>query len=159
MSSSKEEERKLIMGEGVKEFDYDVFICHASEDKKEFVKPLARRLVQENLKVWYDEFTLTLGDSLRRSIDRGLSRSRYGIVVLSKNFFEKEWPQKELDALSSREEKGHKVILPIWHGVDKEYIQKYSPMLADRVAVQSKKGIDYVVHKILRAIEKSNSKL
>lgn len=66
---------------------YDVFICHASEDKEDFVRPLAEALRQENVEVWYDEFTLRLGDSIRRSIDKGLKQSRFGLVVLSKGCF------------------------------------------------------------------------
>ena len=50
---------------------YDVFICHASEDKKDFVKPLADALIKEKMRVWYDEFELTLGDSLREKIEIG----------------------------------------------------------------------------------------
>ncbi len=61
-------------------------------------------------KVWYDEFTLRVGDSLRRSIDNGLKNSRYGIVVLSEAFFNKEWPQRELDGVFAREVNGEKVI-------------------------------------------------
>ena len=79
--------------------EWDVFIGHASEDKDDFVRSLAERLRHEGLRVWYDDFTLTVGDSLRRSIDRGLARSRYGVVVISPNFLRKEWPQKELDGL------------------------------------------------------------
>ena len=55
---------------------YDVFICHASEDKETFVRPLAEALHLENIAVWYDEFTLKLGDSIRRSLDKGLKQSR-----------------------------------------------------------------------------------
>ena len=62
---------------------YDVFICHASEDKDDFVRPLAEALRSHRLEVWYDEFALDVGDSLREAIDRGLATSRYGIVVLS----------------------------------------------------------------------------
>ena len=68
---------------------YDVFICHASEDKEAFVRPLAAILQESHLEVWYDEFALSVGDSVRRAIDRGLAQSRYGIVVLSPSFFAK----------------------------------------------------------------------
>ena len=51
---------------------WDVFISHASEDKDDFVRPLADHLQQSGLRVWFDEFTLTVGDSLRQSIDRDL---------------------------------------------------------------------------------------
>lgn len=73
---------------------WDVFICHASEDKKDFVEELAQRLHDSGLAVWCGSFSLKLGDSLRRKIDEGLANSRYGIVILSKHFFAKEWPQK-----------------------------------------------------------------
>lgn len=68
---------------------YDVFISHASEDKDAVVRPLAISLQQKGLKVWFDEFELRIGDSLRQKIDKGLANSRFGIVVLSKNFIKK----------------------------------------------------------------------
>ena len=92
---------------------HDFFISHASEDKDGFVRGLAIALQAKGAKVWYDEFTLKVGDSLRRKIDQGLANSRFGIVVLSKHFFSKEWPQKELDGLSSLEVEGGTHILPI----------------------------------------------
>jgi hypothetical protein len=132
--------------------EWDVFICHASEDKKEFVRPLAKALTEAGLKVWYDEMTLKLGDSLRRSIDRGLTCSMYGVVVISHHFLKKDWPQKELDGLTSLEIKGRKVILPIWHNISKNEVLVYSPLLADRFAANSSDGLDKVVNDILEAI-------
>lgn len=132
--------------------NWDVFISHASEDKEEFVRELANTLTTRGLKVWYDEFTLRLGDSLRRSIDNGLSNSRFGIVVLSQNFFSKEWPQKELDGLVAKEESSEKFILPVWHKVTKKDVSNFSPILADRVAVSSGKGMEHVVNEILNVV-------
>ena len=132
---------------------WDVFISHASEDKEAFVRDLAETLTTKGLKVWYDEFTLTLGDSLRRSIDQGLANSRFGIVVLSHSFFSKEWPQRELDGLVAREISSGKLILPIWHEVSKEDVASFSPILADRLAVTSDKGMEQVVKEILTAIK------
>jgi len=129
--------------------DWDTFVSHASEDKEAFVRPLAEALRAKGLRIWYDEFALTVGDSLRRSIDRGLARSRFGIVVLSPSFFAKEWPQKELDGLVAREVNGRKVILPVWHGIDAETIRKFSPLLADRVAVSSAVGIEAVIQALI----------
>jgi hypothetical protein len=63
---------------------FDAFISHASEDKDNFVRELSEELQNNNIAVWYDEFSLTVGDSLRRSIDHGLSKSRFGIVILRK---------------------------------------------------------------------------
>ena len=69
---------------------YDAFISHASEDKAGFVRPLAKALGKMGFRVWYDEFELRVGDSLRQSIDKGLINSRFGIVVLSSAFFAKK---------------------------------------------------------------------
>ena len=120
-----------------KEATFDVFVSHASEDKEEFVRPFVNFLKANSLTVWYDEFSLRVGDSLRRSIDHGLKNSRYGIVVLSEAFFSKEWPQRELDGLFAREVNGEKVILPIWHKISKNEVPKYSPIIADLLAINT----------------------
>ncbi len=117
--------------------DYDAFISHASEDKDDLVRPLAEELIKNGLSIWYDEFKLKVGDSLRRSIDAGLVRSKFGIVILSPSFFAKNWPQYELDGLVEKEMAGNKVILPLWHKVSKNEVMKYSPALADKVALNT----------------------
>ena len=114
--------------------EWDVFISHASEDKDEIVRPLSAALVAAGLRVWYDEFELRIGDSLRRKIDAGLANSRFGIVVLSVAFFSKNWPQYELDGLVSREVSTGQVILPLWHKVSKADVIAVSPSLADKIA-------------------------
>lgn len=116
------------------EREFDVFISHASEDKDDVVRPLAHALKSENLKVWYDEFELKIGDSLRRKIDNGLAKSRFGVVVLSKSFFGKGWPNYELDGLVTKATTGDQIILPIWHDITKQELISYSPSLADKLA-------------------------
>jgi hypothetical protein len=113
---------------------YDVFISHASEDKDDIVRPLAISLQSKGLKVWYDEFELKIGDSLRRKIDKGLANSRFGIVVLSKNFIKKGWTNYELDGIITKSVSGEQIILPIWHNITKQEVIDYSPSLADKVA-------------------------
>jgi hypothetical protein len=142
--------------EGAEVMEWDVFISHASEDKEGFARPLAEGLTARGLRVWFDEFTLTIGDSLRRSIDRGLAHSRFGVVVISPDFLRKEWPQKELDGLVAREVGGVKVILPVWHRINANEIRAYSPTLADRVAASSDKGLDCVIEELIRAIRKDD---
>lgn len=141
----------------VREMDWDVFVCHASEDKDDFVRPLAEGLRACGLRVWFDEFELTIGDSLRRSIDRGLALSRFGIVIISPSFMEKEWPQRELDGLVAREVPGAKAILPVWHKITAEGIRARSPLLADRLAATSDKGLNRVIADIMRAIGRTAS--
>jgi hypothetical protein len=128
----------------------DVFISHASEDKDDIVRPLAEALQAEGLVVWYDEFTLRLGDSLRRKIDHGLATSRFGVVVLSKAFFAKNWTQYELDGFVTREQAGgEQLILPIWHNLSKDELIAQSPPLADKVAVRTS---DYTIAEIAAQI-------
>ena len=133
--------------------EFDLFISHASEDKASFVQPLARQLADLGVRVWYDEFTLKVGDSLSRSIDKGLARSRYGLVVLSKAFIVKPWTEYELRGLVSREIGKGKIILPIWLNVTKEEIVAFSPPLADKVALDaSKHPIAKIVVDILEVV-------
>lgn len=113
---------------------YDVFISHASEDKEEVVRPLANALRKAGLKVWYDEFELHIGDSLRRKIDQGLAKSRFGIVVISPDFIRKGWTNYELDGLITRAVTGDQILLPIWHHISKKEVIEFSPSLADRLA-------------------------
>jgi hypothetical protein len=129
--------------------DYDVFISYATEDKDDFVRPLVTALTAQDLVVWYDEFSLSVGDSLRRGIDRGLANSRFGTVVLSGSFFAKNWPQYELDGLVAKEMQGRKVILPIWHNLTKDELLRHSPSLADKVAIRSS---DFTIEEIAEQI-------
>lgn len=121
---------------------WDIFICHASEDKDAVARPLAKSLISLGLRVWYDETTLQLGNSLRREIDKGLAKAEYGVVILSPAFFAKEWTQRELDGLAAREiGNGTEVILPIWHNIFESEIRKFSPPLADKLGVVFKGDI------------------
>lgn len=113
---------------------YDVFISHASEDKDAIVRPLATALQGKGLKVWYDEFELRIGDSLRRKIDQGLANSRVGLVVLSQSFIAKGWTNYELDGIVTKAVTGEQVLLPIWHNISKQEVIAFSPSLADKLA-------------------------
>lgn len=137
LSQLRNVEIKFPAEERLQQKGTDLFISHASEDKAGFVKPLADELIDLGVSVWYDEYTLRIGDSLRRSIDKGLAESKYGLIILSKAFFEKNWTQYELNGLVVREMEGDKVILPIWHNITKDEIMKLSPSLVDKVALNS----------------------
>ena len=109
---------------------WDVFISHASEDKDSIARPLRDALTAAGLKVWYDESEIKIGDRLHKSIDEGIAKSGYGIVILSENFFKKDWPQRELEGLVAKEIEGRKVILPVWHNVNAAFIRSKSLLLA-----------------------------
>jgi hypothetical protein len=121
----------------IEQKEYDFFISHATEDKDNFVRPLAELLTNNGHKVWFDEFQLKVGDSLRKKIDEGLKLSKYGIAVLSRDFFRKNWTEYELNGLVAREMNGVKIILPIWHNVTRDEVLSFSPTLADKVALNT----------------------
>ena len=139
---------------------HDVFICHASEDKDDCVRPLAELLRAEHLEVWYDEFSLSVGDSLRESIDRGLANSRFGVVVLSPSFFAKGWARRELNGLISREiAEDRRLVLPVWHRIEQAEILRHSPPLADVLAVSASRGIEAVASELLKRLRPVESPL
>lgn len=137
--------------------EFDVFISHATEDK-DFAGPLAHGLRTAGLRVWFDDFELGLGDSLNERINYGLSRSRYGVVVLSPTFFKKHWTQFEMNGFVARQTSGQKVILPIWHRITKSEILEQAPPLADIVSLNSStQSIDEIVNAILERVKGENS--
>ena len=124
---------------------YDVFISHASEDKEDVARPLAEALRSNGLNVWYDEFELKIGDSLRRKIDKGIANSNFGVIVISRDFISKGWTNYELDGLITRAVNNEQVMLPIWHNVTKREVLNYSPSLADKLA---RSTTDFTVEEI-----------
>lgn len=137
---------------------HDFFISHASEDKEDFVRGLAGRLEERGAVVWYDEFSLRVGDSLRRSIDRGIASSKFGVVVLSPSFFQKEWPQKELDALVALEDSDEPRVLPIWHKISKDEVAAASPLLSGKLALKTAvMSLDEIVELLMDRLRPSES--
>lgn len=133
----------------------DVFLSHASEDKDSVARPLARALDERGYSVWFDEFELTVGDSLSERIDEGLSASRFGVVIVSPAFLAKPWPKRELRGLVAKEMVGgEKVILPVWHGVNHGTVAAASPPLADVLAADSSEGVSAVADRIAAAINR-----
>jgi len=117
-------------------------------------RPWWREITKRGKTLWFSEYEITLGDSLRARIDRGLSESRFGIVVLSHAFFAKPWPQSELDALGSRSmQEGRKVILPIRHQMLIDELRSKSPLLAGLLSVDSSIGAPAVVDAIITAYD------
>lgn len=139
--------------------EFDVFISHATEDKGGVVRELAHALQNQTVEVWYDEFELRVGDSLRRKIDSGIARSRFGLVVLSPAFFAKNWPQYELDGLVARDmSAGGSRLLPIWHGITKDELLQQSPSLADRVALSTATmTVEEIAEQIAEVVNPSSS--
>lgn len=135
---------------------YDVFISHSSQDKEAVARPLCDALTDLGLDVWLDEEQLLIGDSIRRGIDEALRHSRFGVVILSPAYLQSEWALKELDAFFSKESLQHKTILPIYHQVEVEAIQQFSPLLADKIGLDTQEGIDSIANKIHHSIQRQS---
>jgi TIR domain len=131
------------------------FISHDSRDKKGIAEPLAIQLQKGMCPVWYDEFSLKVGDSLRESIETGLKECSKCILILTPNFLTNEgWSKREYDSIFTRElVERRNVILPVWHSISSADVYQYSPILADRVAVQWSRGVEEVARKLLSAID------
>ena len=132
----------------------DIFLSYASEDKAPFVDDLYGALVTKGFSVWYDNFELHVGDSLRESIDDGLRSSHYGVVILSRAFFSKRWPKAELDALVGKMQVGQGRILPVLHNMSPGELAGQSPLLAGRLAADSAHGAEDVARQIANSIDR-----
>lgn len=131
------------------------FICHDSRDKEPFVRELASSLQKMLLSVWYDEYSLRVGNSLRESIEKGIKECRKCILILSPNFINNGgWTKAEFDSIYTREIlEQQKLILPVWHNISKEEIFAYSPRILDKVGILSSLGAEDVARKIARELE------
>jgi len=131
------------------------FISHDSKDKDILVRELAHELLSLMCPVWYDEYSLKVGDSLRSSIEKGLKEARKCIIVLSPNFLSNEgWSRAEFDSIFTREilEKTN-VILPVWHNVGVKEVYDYSPRLADKVGLPSSLGVMELARRLNAAVK------
>ena len=139
---------------GLEDKDFDVFIAHASEDKDEVSRPLAKALRAHGLTVWFDEFEIVIGDSIAGKIGKGLARSRAGIIVFSPAFFERAWPQFEVNGMINRMISDEYIILPVWHNVSENTVSQYNPSLADIWAGKtSDDDVEAIAPQIVEKIE------
>lgn len=122
----------------------DVFLSHASDDKEQFVRPLARELDRRGITFWLDEAEIRWGDRITQRINDGLVRSRYVVVVLSSNFLGKNWPESELGAALNKENAtGQTVVLPLLVGEGEGVFDHY-PLLRDKVYLKWSQGISVI---------------
>jgi|GEM_PF-4241421 len=132
--------------------EIDIFICHASEDKKDIAFPLKKELEKQGINVWYDETSSQLGDSFNKVINDAIKQTRFALVIFSKSFFVKDYPQKELAAFIDKEKEGQRVILPIIHNISQDELKNHWPTLGDRRTISSSEGLDQVVKRVLQVV-------
>lgn len=109
----------------------DVFLCHAWDDRKEAAKELHDSLEANGVSVWFSEKDVLLGSSLLREIDKGLAKSRVGIVLVTPSFLKRVKGEgiadKELSALLARDQ-----LVPIVHNTTFDELREVSPLLGSR---------------------------
>ena len=126
---------------------WDFFISHASAEKDHLARPLADALQTHGQRVWYDEFSINLGDDLERVIDYGTRSSLFGVIVISKSFFGRRWTEAELQALL------HKRVFLVLHGVEPEALAALRPELANRFSISSDVGVERIADAIVASIQ------
>lgn len=126
----------------------DLFLSHAYADKHEYVYPLAEALSRRGVSCWIDEAQIFPGDSVIAAINEGLGSARYVLVLITSNFLEREFPERELNAALSREIRtGSVVVLPVLATDRDEYFRRY-PLLADKLYLDWTEGPEVLADKI-----------
>ena len=114
----------------------DVFLCHAWDDRSVAAKELHDLLVSRGVSVWFSEKDVGLGTSLLREIDKGLAKSRVGIVLVTPAFLRRVQgegiAEKELSALLARD-----LLVPVVHGTTYDALRNVSPLLGSRTGLDT----------------------
>ena len=129
----------------------DFFVCHASEDKPTFVRPFANFLIKNGATIFYDEFSIKIGDSLSEKINGGLAVSKVAIVVLSEHFFAKPWTNAELQGIFQRHIAKKTKLLIIYHEITHEEVLSRLPLLADIYAADSSVELHELCRQVFEA--------
>ena len=139
-------ENIMISGNRGIDGKYDVFISHANKDKLTFIDELYNSLDDLGINIFYDKKSLEWGDKWKDRILDGVKQSEFAIIVISENFFDREWTEKELNEFLNRQNKnGQKIILPVVHNITMEQLRDKYPSVAEIQAINSQ---DYTCDQI-----------
>lgn len=130
--------------------DFDVFISFASEERRAVVEPIVERLRDLGIRVWYDDTLLLIGDNLLTTINLGLSKSRYGIIIFSPSYVLKKWTKYELSQLTTN--KMHQ-ILPVTHNLAHEDLNHYAPAIAGKRVISTREGLERICREIVQVVK------
>ena len=120
--------------------EYDVFLSHANQDKAEIVDELYESLEKLGISIFYDKETLEWGDNWKKRILEGTQKAEFAIIIISDNFFGREWTEKELSEFLGRQNRnGQKLILPIVHNITNEDLREKYPSVADIQTIDSQR--------------------
>jgi hypothetical protein len=114
-------------------YEFDAFLCHASEDKNAIVVPFARAMKDAGLRPWLDKEQVGWGENLVGKVQEGLSRSRCVVLFVSSVFLGKPWAETELNAAMSMEVGGPTRVLPILLGLPHDELKRRYPLVSPKL--------------------------
>ncbi|RHO54815.1 toll/interleukin-1 receptor domain-containing protein [Ruminococcaceae bacterium AM07-15] len=129
-----------------------LFISHASEDKDSFVREFACALRRSGIDVWYDEYEIKPGMSIRESVDKGLALCDVGVLVFSKSYFKKRWTIWELNGLIQKMMNCSATLIPIYYNISHDEILKISPALSDIMGIHFENNLEQTAQKVYETI-------
>lgn len=134
---------------------FDVFVSYASEDRETIARPLVEALRAHGFSVWFDDYTIGAGDNLEQAITAGVRNARYGVIIISRSYLEKDWPRREMLTLWMHETRVERtVVLPVLHGLSSEEVVAFDHAFDNRSMPSTDRGLDYVIDRISTVIHR-----
>jgi hypothetical protein len=127
--------------------DSRAFVSYAGEDR-EVAEAIAHDLTQLGIATFYDRDSLKPGDSIVERIHEALAVADFGVLIVSPDFLDKDWPRQETRQLVRDYIEGRTRLLPVWHNVAYEQVREKQPALADIWATNTESGLRAVVREL-----------
>ena len=144
------------VSEKIENLTRDLFICHASDDKDRYIRPLIKYLRSKQVTMWYDEAEIRWGDSIVRKVNEGLRISKFVLVVLSKKTISKKWQNSEIESsLNIEFNSGMTRVLPLVIGNKEEIVEILShyPILASKLYIDYSRGLDFIYENLIHHLK------
>lgn len=135
-------------------YEYDVFISHAIEDKIAIANELSEKLKEAGLNVWFSGSEFRFGDNLKTSIQKGLKKSRFGVILITKNFILKGSELKEIYPFLLERNEDEQILLPVFHGLKKNEINNVLS-LGNAEGISTEEGLLVILKKIISKVRKN----
>lgn len=111
---------------------YDLFISHANKDKSIFANELYETLSKLGIRIFYDKEAISWGDNWKEKILNGTAQSEFAVIVISENFFGREWTERELKEFLQQQNSSHqKTILPLLYNITRDDLLSKYPFLEE----------------------------
>jgi 8-oxo-dGTP diphosphatase len=141
------------------DYKYDVFVSFAMEDHDALAGPLVQELRDAGLRVWFAPHNVGYGESLTARVEEGLAQSRFLVAVLSKRAFAKKWVKAEIRSMLARElDLGSDHVIPVLFGITHAEVQRELPLLAQKLSIDAKIGVEAVSNAIMNAVSTKSAR-